>query len=76
MHTQQADQNAMYEDIVTKTAEQASKGCEKAVRIALEGASTLIRKASFVQETARSMGIYTDTIPEYITNMSMLNDKS
>lgn len=72
-HAQQADQNAMY-DIVTKTAEQTSKGCAKAVRSALNEANLLIREASSVDEAVKSMNMCTDTVPEYITNVDMLSD--
>jgi hypothetical protein len=73
LHAQQADQNSFY-DIVTRTAEQTSKGCEKAVRTALNEANILIRQTSSVKDAAKSLNMCTDTIPEYISDVDTLSD--
>jgi hypothetical protein len=59
---------------VTKAAERLSPGCANAVRTTLHEAKALIELSPSVHDAVKSMNMCVDTVPEYITNATILSD--
>ncbi|KAL3757170.1 hypothetical protein ACHAWU_004602 [Discostella pseudostelligera] len=73
LYDQSADQNVYY-DTVTKAAERLSPGCADTVRTTLREAKKLIELSPSVQDAVKSMKMCVDSVPEYITNVTILSD--
>ncbi|KAL7432841.1 hypothetical protein ACHAXH_006104 [Discostella pseudostelligera] len=73
LYDQSADQNVYY-DVVTKAAERLSPGCADAVRTTLHEAKKLIELSPSVHDAVKSMKMCVDSVPEYITNVTILSD--
>ena len=57
-----------YFELVTRTAEEASRGCSSAVRDTLEGAHASILSSDSFLDEAKRMNVCLDHIPEYINS--------
>ena len=68
-----ASQYAYY-DIVTKAVERLSKGCAKAVRKTLEGASKDILESNSMEEAQKKLNMCVNGVPDFIRDVDTLNE--
>ena len=73
MYDRTANQYSYY-DIVTQAAERLSKGCAKAVRKTLEGASNDILESNSMEEALKKSNTCVDGVPDFVKDLASFSE--